>query len=120
MIKKNPAPSVYEIAAWLLAAFMLFFMLIFNLLPALLAGLLVYQLVHVMTPFIASRFPSKRPSNRSKLWAVGILVIVVVSDVFPQAQTAPSAATQAGCVLPGQNPPGPAEFKAGAPVKVGK
>ncbi|MDP3140147.1 MAG: AI-2E family transporter, partial [Methylotenera sp.] len=49
------------------------------LLPALLAGLLVYELVHIITPYIARRFPSKKPSNRSKLWAVGILVAIIVS-----------------------------------------
>lgn len=72
-------PSVYEISAWVLTAFALFFVLMFHLLPALLAGLLVYELVHIMTPCIARRFPSKHPSNRSKLWAVGILVVIVVS-----------------------------------------
>lgn len=72
-------PSVYEIAAWVLAALALFFVLKFNLLSALLSGLLVYELVHIITPFIARRFPSKKPSNRSKLWAVGILVIIIVS-----------------------------------------
>jgi predicted PurR-regulated permease PerM len=72
-------PTACEISAWILTAFALLFALMFSLLPALLAGLLVYELVHIMTPYIARRFPSKRPSNRSKLWAVGILVIVVVS-----------------------------------------
>ncbi len=74
-----PTPTIYEISAWALTAFALFFVLMFNLLPALLAGLLVYELVHIMTPYIARRFPSKRSSNHSKLWAVGILVITVVS-----------------------------------------
>lgn len=73
------SPSVYEISAWILITFILLFVLIFNLLPALLAGLLVYELVHIMTPLIARRFPSKRPSKRAKLWAVGILVVVIVS-----------------------------------------
>lgn len=81
MMKKFQSlpPSIYEISAWVLTAFVLFFVLMFNLLPALLAGLLVYELVHIMTPFIARRFPCKQPSNRSKLWAVGIVVVVVVS-----------------------------------------
>jgi predicted PurR-regulated permease PerM len=35
--------------------------------------------VHIITPYIARRFPSKKPSNRSKLWAVGILVAIIVS-----------------------------------------
>lgn len=72
-------PTIHEIFAWILTAIVLIFVLIFHLLPALLAGLLVYALVHIMTPYIARRFPSKRPSNRSKLWAVGIVVFVVVS-----------------------------------------
>jgi|SRR5450830_1110204 len=81
MMKKFQAlqPSIYEISSWVLTAFVLLFVLLFHLLPALLAGLLVYELVHIMTPYIARRFPSKRPSKRSKLWAVGILVVVVVS-----------------------------------------
>lgn len=72
------SPSVYEISAWILTALALLFVLVFNLLPALLAGLLVYELVYIITPFIARKFPSKRPSNRSKFWAAGILVIIVV------------------------------------------
>jgi predicted PurR-regulated permease PerM len=73
------SPSAFEISAWILMTFFLLFVLTFNLLPALLAGLLVYELVHIMTPLIARRFPSKRPSKRAKLWAVGILVVVIVS-----------------------------------------
>lgn len=72
-------PSVYEKAAWLLIGLALVFIVQFKLLPALLSGLLVFELVHILTPMIAKRFPSKKPSNRSKLWAVGILVVVVVS-----------------------------------------
>ena len=81
MMKKlqSLSPSIYDISAWILTALLLLFVLMFNLLPAVLAGLLVYELVHIMTPCIARRFPSKQPSNRSKLWAVGILVVVVVS-----------------------------------------
>lgn len=60
-------------------AIAMFFVVMFSLLPALLAGLLVYELVHIITPYIARRFPSKRPSNLSKLWAIGILVIIIVS-----------------------------------------
>lgn len=73
-----PTPSSYEIAAWILTAFALFFVVQFSLLPALLSGLLVYELVHILTPYLARNFPSKR-SGISKLWAVGILVITVVS-----------------------------------------
>lgn len=81
MMKKlqSLSPSVYEISAWLLMAFVLLFVLIFNLLPAVLAALLVYELVHIMTPCIARYFPTKRPSKRAKLWAVGILVVIIVS-----------------------------------------
>jgi predicted PurR-regulated permease PerM len=81
MTKNTPAlpPTVYEITAWILTAMAMIFVVIFGLLPALLAGLLVYELVHIITPFIARRFPSKRPSNLSKIWAIGILVIIVVS-----------------------------------------
>ena len=75
--KKLP-PNVYEIAAWVVAAIVLVFVLVFHLLPALLAGLLVYELVHMLTPQIAKRFPTKKPSNRAKLWAVGILVVIIV------------------------------------------
>lgn len=78
LLKALP-PSIHEKFAWVLAAFTLFFVLKFHLLPALLAGLLVYELVHIITPYIARRFPSKKPSNRSKLWAVGILVAIIVS-----------------------------------------
>ncbi len=68
-----------EIAAWLIAGIALIFVLKFSLLPALLAGLLVFELVHIITPLIARKFPTKKPSNRSKLWAVGILVVIIVS-----------------------------------------
>lgn len=81
MTKHSPAlpPTVYEITAWVLTAMAMIFVVMFSLLPALLAGLLVYELVHIITPYIARRLPSKRPSNLSKLWAIGILVIIIVS-----------------------------------------
>ncbi len=81
MTKNIPAlpVSANEICAWILTAFVLLFILMFNLLPALLAGLLVYELVHIITPYIAHWFPSKRPSKRYKFWAVGILVVIIVS-----------------------------------------
>ena len=72
------SPTIYEIAAWTLMAFTLIFIVKFGLIPALLAGLLVYALVHILTPYIARSFPTKRPSKRAKLWAVGILVMVVI------------------------------------------
>ena len=78
-LSKVLPPSAYEISAWVLAGFTLFFVLQFHLLPALLAGLLVYELVHILTPYIARHFPSKKPGNRAKLWAVGILVVIIVS-----------------------------------------
>lgn len=81
MTKHLPAApaSSYEIAAWILTAFALFLVVKFSLLPALLGGLLVYELVHILTPYIARSFPAKRPSNREKLWAAGILVVVIIS-----------------------------------------
>ena len=78
-ITKVAAPTVYEIAAWFLTAFALFFVLKFSLLPAVLAGLLVYELVHIITPMLARRLPSNKPSHISKLWAVAILVVIIVS-----------------------------------------
>ena len=79
MLKKISSSTLYEISAWTLTGLTLLFILVFNLLPALLAGLLVYELVHIITPYIARQFPTKRPSNRSKFWAAGILVMIVVS-----------------------------------------
>lgn len=81
MTKKTliPPSTAYEIAAWVLTASILFLVLWLKLLPALLAGLLVFELVHIITPYIARQFPTKHPSNRSKLWAVGILVTIIVS-----------------------------------------
>ncbi len=76
---KLTSASVYDIWAWVLAGLVLVFILYAHLLSSLLAGLLVYELVHIITAFIAHKFPSKQASNRSKLWAIGILVIVVVS-----------------------------------------
>jgi predicted PurR-regulated permease PerM len=78
-ISKILPPSIYDISAWMIAAFAMFFTLKFNLLPALLAGLLVFELVQIITPVIARRFPSKKSNNVSKLWAVAVLVIIVVS-----------------------------------------
>ncbi len=78
-IAKLSPPTVYEIAAWLLTALVLFLVLKFRLLPAVIAGLFVFELVYIITPHIAKRFPTKKPSNRAKLWAVGILVAIIVS-----------------------------------------
>jgi predicted PurR-regulated permease PerM len=65
--------SRYDIAAWVIAAALLFATLQLRLLPALLAGLLVYELVHV----IAERIPVR--TGRDKAVAVGLLVTVVVA-----------------------------------------
>ena len=65
----------YDIAAWLLAGFILLIILVLHLLPALLAGLLVYELIHILTPYIAR----KLPGDRAKLLAIAFLVIVIVS-----------------------------------------
>jgi len=78
-IFSSAKPTIHEKAAWLLMGLVLVFVLQFHLLPALLSGLLVFELVHILTPMIAKRFPTKKPSNRSKFWAVGILVVFVVS-----------------------------------------
>ncbi|MDD5403069.1 MAG: AI-2E family transporter [Sulfuricella sp.] len=45
---KNPNTRHIEIAAWLIAAFLLVFTVYTRLLPALLAGLLMYELVHLL------------------------------------------------------------------------
>jgi predicted PurR-regulated permease PerM len=68
------SPLPHEIAAWVMAAVLLFFTLQLRLLPALLAGLLVYELVHVIAP----RLPLARGGGR-KLAAVTLLVVVVVA-----------------------------------------
>ena len=82
MMTKNtalPTPSHVEISAWILSGAALLLILILGLLPALLAGLLVFELVHIITPCIARHFLSKHSTGLSKMWAVGILVVVVVS-----------------------------------------
>ena len=82
MMTKNTqisTPSTYEISAWILTGCALFTTLILGLLPALLAGLLVFELVHIITPYLARHFLSKHSTGLSKMWAVGILVVVVVS-----------------------------------------
>jgi predicted PurR-regulated permease PerM len=77
-IKLSPA-SVHDVAAWIMAAIALVFVLLFQLLPAVLAGLLVFELVHIITPMLARRLTGNKPSNVSKLWAVAILVVIIVS-----------------------------------------
>ena len=63
----------YLIAAWVIAAFLLWFVLRFDLLPALLAGLLVFELVHVLT--LRSTFVRER---RARILAVAFIAMVVV------------------------------------------
>jgi predicted PurR-regulated permease PerM len=81
MTKNTPiaTPSLYEISAWILIGCALFSILKLGLLPALLAGLLVFELVHFITPYLARHFLSRHSTGLSKMWAVGILVVVVVS-----------------------------------------
>ncbi|MGZ5062753.1 MAG: AI-2E family transporter [Usitatibacter sp.] len=66
--------SRHDLAAWIIAAALLFLTLYLRLVPALLAGLLVYELVHV----IAARMPL-RHAGRDKAAAVGLLTVVIVS-----------------------------------------
>jgi predicted PurR-regulated permease PerM len=68
----EPARS-FVIAAWLIAAFLLWFVLHANLLPALLAGLLVFELVHLLTDRLA--FVRER---RARILAVAFIAMVVV------------------------------------------
>jgi predicted PurR-regulated permease PerM len=70
----NRIPSLrHDVAAWVIAACLLFLTLYLHLLTALLAGLLVFELVHV----IAERLPMR--SGRDKVWAVALLGGFVVS-----------------------------------------
>jgi predicted PurR-regulated permease PerM len=71
---QNMYTKKYDIASWILAAAALLLVLMLHLLPALLSGLLVYELIHFITPYVSR----KLPGHRSKLWAVGVLVIVIV------------------------------------------
>jgi len=81
MTKNTPitTPSPYEISAWILTGCALLAILHLGLLPALLAGLLVFELVHIITPTLERHFLSRHSTGLSKIWAVGILVVVVVS-----------------------------------------
>lgn len=60
-----------DIAAWVVAAVLLWLTLRLHLLPALLAGLLVYELVHVIAQRVTAR-------TGGKLAAVGLLATLVV------------------------------------------
>jgi len=69
---KEPARN-YVIAAWVIAAALLWLVLRFDLLPALLAGLLVFELVHVLT--MRLNFVRER---RARIVAVAFIAAVVV------------------------------------------
>ena len=70
---RDEPTSRFVIAAWLIAAFLLWFALQFDLLPALLAGLLVFELVHLVT----MRLTSVR-ERRARILAVAFIAFVVV------------------------------------------
>jgi len=63
----------FVVAAWLIAAFLLWFALRFDLLAALLAGLLVFELVHLVT----LRLTTVR-ERRARILAVAFIAVVVV------------------------------------------
>jgi len=63
----------FVVAAWLIAAFLLWFALHFDLLAALLAGLLVFELVHLVT----LRLTTVR-ERRARILAVAFIAVVVV------------------------------------------
>jgi predicted PurR-regulated permease PerM len=64
----------FVVAAWLIAALLLWFVLRFDLLPALLAGLLVFVVVHLMT----LRLSSVR-ERRARVLAVAFIATLVVT-----------------------------------------
>jgi predicted PurR-regulated permease PerM len=66
-------PRNFVIAAWVIAAALLWLVLRFDLLPALLAGLLVFELVHVLT--MRLNFVRER---RARIVAVAFIAAVVV------------------------------------------
>ena len=70
-MKRTPHPLSFDIAAWIVAAVLLWLTLRLHLLPALLAGLLVYELVHVIAQRVTAR-------TGGKLAAVGLLATLVV------------------------------------------
>ena len=72
-----PAPTVYEVAAWIIMGLALLAVLWLHLMPALLAGLLVYQAVHLTTPVLQRHLSNER----ARVLAVSILAILVVGMV---------------------------------------
>jgi predicted PurR-regulated permease PerM len=71
--ERGEPPPAFVVAAWAIAAFLLWFVLHFELLPALLAGLLVFELVHVFT----RRMTSVRERGARILAVAGIATVVV-------------------------------------------
>ncbi len=71
---EEPSTRNHVIAAWLMAAALLWAVLRFDLLPALLAGLLVFELVHVMS----LRLTAVR-ERRARILAVAFIATVVVA-----------------------------------------
>lgn len=72
-IERSEPPLSFVVAAWAIAAFLLWFVLHFELLPALLAGLLVFELVHLFT----RRMTSVREQG-ARILAVAVIATVVV------------------------------------------
>ncbi len=72
-IERSEPPFAFVVAAWAIAAFLLWFVLHVDLLPALLAGLLVFELVHLFT----LRMSSVR-ERRARILAVAFIATVVV------------------------------------------
>lgn len=75
-LSKEFDPGRIEIAAWLIAAFMLVFIVYSHLLPALLAGLLMYELVHLLAARINLRRFGGRPA---KIVAVALLASLMAT-----------------------------------------
>ena len=76
--KALPAPTGYEIAAWIIVGFALLVVLLLHLLPALLAGLLVYEVVHLTTPFWQRRVSNER-ARAVAVTALAVLVVGLVT-----------------------------------------
>lgn len=72
-IERGEPPLSFVVAAWAIAAFLLWFVLHVDLLPALLAGLLVFELVHLFT-----RRMSAVRERRARILAVAVIATVVV------------------------------------------
>jgi predicted PurR-regulated permease PerM len=73
-VERDEPARRFVVAAWLVAAFLLWFALQFDLLPALLAGLLVFELVHLVT----LRLTAVR-ERRARILAVAFIAMIVVA-----------------------------------------